>query len=429
MNTTDNMDAREFLCNKVARPKWFLGDMEHTAYDTWSYGHSAAPWELDLTSDEWGRLTEQSDYFHTIQQGRVFSLPKRLCSTDGMELEDGFQYNLTVPLYSNSAINDVVSSHCPNSVRHFGNRMEFLPDRLQWPRRFKPTIAVHMEHLLMGILVIVWYKSMSSPFDDIISANIMSFLHVTRFLGAPYLLQHMAKHVVTDYTLTHFKTQLRTLLSPSEENYEFLMNIIKFQNERVYRDGFDFESFQIIHEMGLPPSKQILMGRRKWFRIYCEFWEHQSFTNCAVCNKVLLNMRVNSYESHVDILECCLNLICKACLTNVLWNSHRCKHVPRCLTLDVCFCKTNPFRVLQMGVSSCPQCGAGYRRGFWKWVYTERRYIKSIKRARWANRYNEHMLLGANRIYYISPMLRDLVNVLYPFTGCVTLDPNREPAD
>ena len=94
--------------------------------------------------------------------------------------------------------------------------MEHLPARMKWPRKFKPTMAVHLEHLLMGILVLVLYKSMSSPFDDIISANIVSFLHVTRFLGAPYLLQHIAKYVLMDYTLTHFKTQLCTLLSPSK---------------------------------------------------------------------------------------------------------------------------------------------------------------------------------------------------------------------
>ena len=55
--------------------------------------------------------------------------------------------------------------------------------------------------------------------------------------------------------------------------------------------------------------------------------------------------------------------------------------------------------------SNCLQSGVGYQHGFWKWVYTDKLYTKGIKRARWANRFDENMLLSANKIYCMSPML------------------------
>ena len=95
------MDAKEVLYNKVTQPRWFSCDPEHSSYEAWSYGHPVAPWELELTAGEWDSLAGQRDYFYTIQQGRNIDLPKRLCSTDGTESLDSFQYNLAVPLYSN----------------------------------------------------------------------------------------------------------------------------------------------------------------------------------------------------------------------------------------------------------------------------------------------------------------------------------------
>ena len=166
------MDAKDFLCSKVTLLRWVPHDLEHSSFDTWSYGHTAVPWELELTTAEWGSLAKQSYYFHTVQWSRTFDLLKYFYSMDGTEVEDGFHYNLAVPLFSNQGARDVVSQHFTNNVRYFGNCMELLPARMKWPKKFKRTMAVHLEHLHMGILVLIFYKTMATPFDEIISTNI-----------------------------------------------------------------------------------------------------------------------------------------------------------------------------------------------------------------------------------------------------------------
>ena len=74
----------------------------------------------------------------------------------------------------------------------------------------------------MGILVLVFYNNLALPRDEIIDTNLVSFLHVIRSLGAPYILEHVAKYVVTDYTLTLFRVHdqlcTSTIVSPLEEN-------------------------------------------------------------------------------------------------------------------------------------------------------------------------------------------------------------------
>ena len=56
-----------------------------------------------------------------------------------------------------------------------------------------------------------------------------------------YILEH-AKSAVTDYTLTLFRVQLYTTVSPLEENYRYLMN---FKMIRFIGRDLNLKSFKI----------------------------------------------------------------------------------------------------------------------------------------------------------------------------------------
>ena len=347
-------------------------------------------------------------------------MPSVLTVTQG-----GYCYDLLIPLWTNNKLNDVISKNTGQTLSYGGKAHVDTP--INFNRKRPPTIAINMYHLLVTLMFLTHSGSFDN-YNELMGQNIISFMSVARFLGAPSILVYLASRIVNSFNIALFRVHLWKYLFPDKHEFTSYINIIRTQNVNLIGEGFDLESLQILFHANVP-NRQLCSLRRKNVVESHYFWQSQDRYDCGFCGTFLYPFLVNVKDTLVDITDCCQSLVCKICWGEFLFSSHTCIHIPKCTGILHCFAKTSPFSVkMTAPIRYCPICEGGYWRGFFSWRYCNRdedRKLK-IRRIRQRQLMNVMRLLGKTRSYYLAPTLRDFVSTVYDFGHYVLSDPYDE---
>ena len=419
MNDITGIQARG-----VTRPRWGKKDKKESQFLNWPARHPAAPWQLDITPSEWEALVIRSSYFRTVQQSREKLLPRNLAVTNIVEHEDHAIYDLYIPLWTNVPIKDAVSRSKPDAVTFIGESHAL--QTVSFSQRRKATLMVNLYHLLIGIVLLLGYDGC---YDTILGQNVISFLNVIRFLGAPELVVYMAQNVINVYNIALFRVHLWALITPDKLEFKKIMRIIRYDNPLLHGEGFDLDGLNTLFYQNIP-NRRLACDRRKNLIYSYLFWKNQRSCHCGICGMKLVNYKVSTPDSIVDITECCNNVVCRPCWECFLKSSHTCVHTPPCDHLSICFVKTCPFIVCQVPpIQKCPICAAGYSRGFFSLRYCCSDDADRMIKERRGTKRNLIELQGPHRQFYLSTSLRDLVNSVYHPKNQVMDDPYKEYMD
>ena len=406
------------------------GEGTPVPFTGWAFPHPAAPWELNLEIDQYRILAEHSKYFSMMRDIHMGTVENHIKSAN----QQTGVIDFDIPLYTNSPAADVISPWKTLGLTYTGGEQKGTDLDASTNRdtgvskfclNYKNNMMIHLGHLLMSIVILVFYRGVPSPFDEIMGNEILSFVNIARFLGAPYILKHMAQFVINERKVAFFRVQARKILIFDLDIFEDLLEILRNENNKLYDAGFDEWALRVMEEKQ-SPNRALHASWRFWMRNYMGFWEHQRNVNCPFCGCYLITGNLGCVDNPIEIMECCLYIACRTCYRRFLQSTHKCIHIPLCENLLTCYVYQNPFAVPHLKIGKCPNCFAGYTRGLFSWRHTRRASLMTVVAARGNHSYNERLLFQNYKGRFISNLLRRVCNHNYPYRGQVTLDPYNE---
>lgn len=419
MDDIDGYFSRE----GVTRPRFY--SIAPGPWESWPLGHMAAPFELELNCEEVDRLARRSDYFKIVTKSYKQAQEKGHPILDLMETDGVGQYDITVPLFSNTPdIRHVVSRRIPPAMKSWVDQHD---NQVQLFHKTKSrcflTFSIH--HLLIAILILSKNVGEKSIFDSYMRHYISSFTQIAGFLLSDYLLVHLAMYVVTDATVGLFQRICLHTLHLSERRFDMLMRTMERCNVSIDSWGYGRQTC-LLYTYGGSVGHATSRMLRKNILSYKLFWYGQVSSRCCFCGGNLRCQLIHDIERGIQIMECCLSLACSSCFNRFLMASHVCIHTPKCFNIIHCCIKVDPFLPRSFRRAFCPMCKGGYSRGFFSWGWTLRKNRSLVRDKRLIHVYNEFELIRTERWSYISVFLRWLVRDTYPLRDWLPTHPFHE---